>query len=60
MKNTKIYKNKSVSENNWIKWSTQKCTPWMNIWRYEDLETYKLLSKWVDSALNDPKRIDML
>ena len=45
--NTRVYKNKSVSENYWI-----------NIWKYKDLETYKLSSKWLDSALNDPKRVD--
>ena len=47
--NTKVYKNKSVSEN--------YCTPWINIWRYEDFKTNKLTSKWLDLALNDPKRL---
>ena len=37
--NTKEYKNKSLSEN--------YC-----IWKYENLETNKLSSKWHDLALN--------
>ena len=47
-KQYQIYKNKSVSENYF--------TPWINIWRYEDLETNRLSSKWTESALNGPKR----
>ena len=43
--NTKEYKNKWVSGN--------YCTPWISTLRYEDLETNKLSSKWLDSALND-------
>ena len=47
--NNKGDKNKSVFKN--------CCTPWVNIWRYEDLETNKPSSKWLDSALNDLKRV---
>ena len=43
--NKNINKNKSVSENYRIKWTAY--TPWINIWRHEDLETYKILSKWL-------------
>ena len=33
--------------------SENYCTPWIDIWRYEDLETTKLSSKWLDLVLND-------
>ena len=49
--NIKVYKNKSESEN--------YCTAWINIWRNKDLETNKLSSKWLDSVLNDQKKVDM-
>ena len=40
--NIKVYKNKPVSENYWMKLTAHKCTLQLNIWRYDDLETYEL------------------
>ena len=55
---TTVYKNKSVSKNYKIQWTTNKCRQWINIWKYQDLETYKLLLNWLNLALNEPKEGD--
>ena len=34
--NTKVYKNKPISENYWIEWTAEIRTPEINIWTYGD------------------------